>query len=108
MDKPNNVKKIREAKMLSKVELARMAGISPFNLGPHRERKTLQDGDEEKNPLGVGAEDQPKTTAFQAIAMAEFLKKLNFNFLGSFGQNDGLSVVVTAVGVQATTVRVDG
>jgi DNA-binding XRE family transcriptional regulator len=32
MDQPNNVKKIREAKMLSKVELARMAGISPLTL----------------------------------------------------------------------------
>ena len=40
--------------------------------------------------------------------MAEFLKKLDFNFLGSFGQNEGLSVVVIAVGVQVTTVRVDG
>ncbi len=28
----NNVKKIREAKMLSKTELARMAGISPLTL----------------------------------------------------------------------------
>ena len=26
----NNVKKIREAKMLSKAELARMAGLSPL------------------------------------------------------------------------------
>lgn len=28
----NNVKKIREAKMLSKAELARMAGLSPLTI----------------------------------------------------------------------------
>jgi DNA-binding XRE family transcriptional regulator len=32
MDQPNNVKKIREEKMLSKAELARLAGISPLTL----------------------------------------------------------------------------
>ncbi len=32
MDKSNNVKKLRESKMLSKAELARMAGISPLTL----------------------------------------------------------------------------
>lgn len=32
MDLTNNVKKLREAKMLSKAELARLAGISPITL----------------------------------------------------------------------------
>lgn len=32
MDQPNNVKKMREEKMLSKAELARLAGISPLTL----------------------------------------------------------------------------
>jgi predicted transcriptional regulator len=29
---PNNLRKIREAKMLSKAELARLAGISPLTI----------------------------------------------------------------------------
>jgi len=32
MEAKNNVRKIREAKMLSKTELARMAGISPLTI----------------------------------------------------------------------------
>ncbi|MEO6164095.1 MAG: helix-turn-helix transcriptional regulator, partial [Candidatus Binatia bacterium] len=32
MVQSNNVKKVREARMLSKAELARMAGISPLTL----------------------------------------------------------------------------
>ena len=32
MEQTNNVKKIRESKMLSKAELARMAGISPLTI----------------------------------------------------------------------------
>jgi DNA-binding XRE family transcriptional regulator len=32
MEAKNNVRKIREAKMLSKAELARMAGISPLTI----------------------------------------------------------------------------
>ena len=32
MDETNNVRKIREAKMLSKAELARLAGISPLTI----------------------------------------------------------------------------
>jgi DNA-binding XRE family transcriptional regulator len=32
MNQPNNVKKLREAKMISKAEFARVAGISPLTL----------------------------------------------------------------------------
>jgi len=32
MEQRNNVKKIREAKMLSKAELARLAGVSPLTV----------------------------------------------------------------------------
>jgi DNA-binding XRE family transcriptional regulator len=39
MEAKNNVRKIREAKMLSKSELARLAGISPLTI--HRIEKGL-------------------------------------------------------------------
>ena len=54
MDKRNNVKKIREAKMLAKVELARMAGISPLTLERIERGKPCRMATQRKILLALG------------------------------------------------------
>jgi len=50
----NNVKKIREAKMLSKAELARMAGLSPLTIDRIEKGKPCRMATKRKILLALG------------------------------------------------------
>ena len=65
MDKNNNVKKIREAKMLSKAELARMAGISPLTLDRIEKGKDCRMATKRKILLALGLSIEQKNTVFK-------------------------------------------
>ena len=54
MDHANNVKKIREAKMMSKTELARLAGISPLTLERIEKGKACRLATKRKILLALG------------------------------------------------------
>lgn len=54
MDQPNNVRKIREEKMLSKAELARLAGISPLTLERIEQGKACRMATKRKILLALG------------------------------------------------------
>jgi DNA-binding XRE family transcriptional regulator len=65
MDKPNNVKKIREAKMLAKVELARMAGISPLTLDRIERGKPCRMATQRKILLALGLKINQRRQLFK-------------------------------------------
>jgi DNA-binding XRE family transcriptional regulator len=64
MDQENNVKKIREAKMLSKAELARLAGISPLTLDRIEKGKQCRLATKRKILLALGLTIENKHTLF--------------------------------------------
>ena len=65
MDKRNNVKKIREAKMLAKVELARMAGISPLTLERIERGKPCRMATQRKILLALGLKINQRRQLFK-------------------------------------------
>jgi DNA-binding XRE family transcriptional regulator len=65
MNKSNNVKKVREAKMLSKAELARMAGISPLTLDRIEKGKDCRMATKRKILLALGLSIEQKNTVFK-------------------------------------------
>jgi len=65
MDQSNNVKKVREAKMLSKAELARMAGISPLTLDRIEKGKDCRMATKRKILLALGLSIEQKNTVFK-------------------------------------------
>ena len=67
MDQENNVKKMREAKMLSKTELARLAGISPLTLDRIEKGKACRMATKRKILFALGLTIEQKQTLFQAV-----------------------------------------
>jgi DNA-binding XRE family transcriptional regulator len=65
MDQRNNVKKMREAKMLSKAELARMAGISPLTLDRIEKGKACRVATKRKILLALGLKVSQKQRVFK-------------------------------------------
>jgi predicted transcriptional regulator len=65
MDKPNNVKKIREAKMLAKVELARMAGISHLTIARIERGKPCRMATQRKILLALGLKINQRRQLFK-------------------------------------------
>jgi len=65
MNQINNVKKIREEKMLSKAELARMAGISPLTLDRIEKGKDCRMATKRKILLALGLEIKQKERVFK-------------------------------------------
>jgi DNA-binding XRE family transcriptional regulator len=65
MDHENNVKKMREAKMLSKSELARLAGISPLTLDRIEKGKNCRMATKRKILLALGLTIEQKQTLFK-------------------------------------------
>ena len=66
MDQGNNVKTIREDKMLSKAELARLAGISPLTLNRIEKGKDCRLATKRKILLALGLTIEQKHTVFKA------------------------------------------
>ncbi len=64
MDQPNNVKKLREDKMLSKAELARMAGISALTLDRIEKGKACRMATKRKILLALGLKINQKDRVF--------------------------------------------
>lgn len=65
MAQENNVKKIREAQMLSKAELARLAGISPLTLDRIEKGKDCRLATKRKILLALGLTIEQKHTLFK-------------------------------------------
>jgi DNA-binding XRE family transcriptional regulator len=65
MNQSNNVKKVREAKMLSKAELARLAGISPLTLDRIERGKDCRMATKRKILLALGLRIEQKHTLFK-------------------------------------------
>jgi DNA-binding XRE family transcriptional regulator len=65
MTQKNNVKKIREAQMLSKAELARLAGISPLTLDRIEKGKDCRLATKRKILLALGLTIEQKHTLFK-------------------------------------------
>ena len=65
MDNGNNVRKMREAKMLSKAELARLAGISPLTLDRIEKGKECRLATKRKILLALGLTIDQKHTVFK-------------------------------------------
>ena len=65
MNQTNNVKKIREEKMLSKAELARMAGISPLTLDRIEKGKDCRMATKRKILLALGLEIKQRERVFK-------------------------------------------
>ena len=61
----NNVKKVREAKMLSKAELARLAGISPLTLDRIEKGKDCRMATKRKILLALGLSVEQKHSLFK-------------------------------------------
>ena len=61
----NNVKKIREAKMLSKAELARMAGLSPLTIDRIEQGKPCRIATKRKILLALGLKFNQKQRVFE-------------------------------------------
>ncbi|MGZ8465781.1 MAG: helix-turn-helix transcriptional regulator [Candidatus Binatia bacterium] len=61
----NNVKKVREAKMLSKAELARLAGISPLTLDRIEKGKDCRMATKRKILLALGLSIEQKNSLFK-------------------------------------------
>jgi DNA-binding XRE family transcriptional regulator len=64
MASTNNVKKVREARMLSKAELARLAGISPLTLDRIEQGKQCRLATKRKILLALGLTIDQKHTLF--------------------------------------------
>ena len=65
MDHENSVKKMREAKMLSKTELARLAGISLLTLNRIEQGKDCRMATKRKILLALGLTPEQKQTLFK-------------------------------------------
>ncbi|TAJ96955.1 XRE family transcriptional regulator [bacterium] len=65
MDHRNNVKKIREARMLSRAELARMAGISPLTIDRIERGKICRMATKRKILLALGLKISQKHRVFK-------------------------------------------
>ena len=65
MNQTNNVKKIREEKMLSKAELARMAGISPLTLDRIEKGKDCRMATKRKILLALGLKINQRERVFK-------------------------------------------
>lgn len=65
MDQQNNVKRLREAKMLSKTELARMAGISPLTLDRIEKGKSCRMATKRKILVALGLKITQKNRVFK-------------------------------------------
>jgi DNA-binding XRE family transcriptional regulator len=65
MDHENSVKKMREARMLSKTELARLAGISLLTLNRIEEGKDCRMATKRKILLALGLSIEQKQTLFK-------------------------------------------
>ena len=65
MKQQNNVKKVREEKMLSKAELARMAGISPLTLDRIEKGKDCRMTTKRKILLALGLKISQKERVFE-------------------------------------------
>jgi DNA-binding XRE family transcriptional regulator len=65
MNQTNNVKKIREEKMLSKSELARMAGISPLTLHRIERGKDCRMATKRKILLALGLKIKQRERVFK-------------------------------------------
>lgn len=65
MDHPNTVKKRREEKMLSRAELARMAGISPLTLDRIEKGKACRMATQRKILLALGLKVNQKELVFK-------------------------------------------
>ncbi|HSC42490.1 MAG: helix-turn-helix transcriptional regulator [Betaproteobacteria bacterium] len=65
MDHENSVKKMREEKMLSKTELARLAGISPLTLNRIEQGKDCRMATKRKILLALGLTPEQKQTLFK-------------------------------------------
>ncbi|MGZ8488781.1 MAG: helix-turn-helix transcriptional regulator [Candidatus Binatia bacterium] len=61
----NNVKKVREAKMLSKAELSRLAGISPLTLDRIEKGKDCRMATKRKILLALGLSIEQKNSLFK-------------------------------------------
>lgn len=66
MDEPNNVKNFRERKMLSKAELARLAGISPLTLDRIERGKPCRLATKRKILLALGLKVNQKDRVFNS------------------------------------------
>jgi predicted transcriptional regulator len=62
---PNNVRKMREAMMLSKAELARLAGISPLTLDRIERGKACRMATKRKILLALGLKVTQKQRVFK-------------------------------------------
>lgn len=65
MQQTNNVKKIREAKMLSKAELARLAGVSPLTIDRIEKGKACRMATQRKILLALGLKLGQKRRLFK-------------------------------------------
>jgi DNA-binding XRE family transcriptional regulator len=65
MDQPNNVKKLREEKMLSKAELARLAGISPLTLDRIEKGKACRMATKRKILIALGLKTNQRERVFK-------------------------------------------
>jgi transcriptional regulator with XRE-family HTH domain len=65
MDLTNNVKKLREARMLSKAELARLAGISPVTLDRIENGKASRMATQRRILLALGLKVSQKNKVFR-------------------------------------------
>ena len=65
MEQRNNVRKIREAKMLSKAELARSAGISPLTIDRIERGKSCRLATKRKILLALGLKVSQKRRVFK-------------------------------------------
>ena len=67
MDQPNNVKKLREERMLSKAELARLAGISPLTLDRIEKGKACRMATKRKILLALGLAINQRERVFKHV-----------------------------------------
>jgi DNA-binding XRE family transcriptional regulator len=65
MDQQNNVKKIREAKMISKAELARTAGLSPLTIDRIERGKPCRMATKRKILLALGLKVHQRQRVFE-------------------------------------------
>ncbi|MEK6601263.1 MAG: helix-turn-helix transcriptional regulator [Candidatus Binatota bacterium] len=65
MEYGNNVRKIRESKMLSKAELARMAGISPLTIDRIERGKSCRLATKRKILMALGLKVSQKHRVFK-------------------------------------------
>jgi DNA-binding XRE family transcriptional regulator len=58
----NNVKQIREAKMIGKSELAKLAGVSPLTIDRMKKGIALPHRESAENSFGIGVKAHTKAT----------------------------------------------